>query len=50
MVFDGALDAKMYNAYIEKILAQALKPEDIVIADNLNVHKSEIAKYLVEKM
>ena len=50
MVFDGALDAKMYNAYIEKILAPALKPEDIVIADNLNVHKSEIAKRLVEEM
>ncbi len=48
MVFDGALDAKMYNAYIEKILAPALIPGDIVIADNLNVHKSEIAKRLVE--
>lgn len=48
MVFDGALDSKMYNAYIEKILAPALKAEDIVIADNLNVHKSAIAKQLVE--
>lgn len=50
LVFDGALDAKMYNAYIEKILAPALKPGDIVIADNLNVHNSEIAKQLVEGM
>lgn len=50
IVFDGALDTKMYNAYIEKILAPALKPHDIVIADNLNVHKSEVAKQLVEEM
>ena len=50
MVFDGALNSKIYDVYIEKILAPALQPGDIVIADNLNVHKSETAKKLVEKM
>lgn len=48
VVFDGALDAKMYNAYIEKFLLPTLNPGDIVIMDNLNVHKSEIARKLVE--
>ena len=40
----------MYNAYIKQILAPAMKPGDIVIADNLNVHKSELAKQFVESM
>lgn len=49
LVFDGALDGKMYNAYVEKFLIPTLKPGDIVIMDNLNVHKSDIAKKLVEE-
>lgn len=49
MVFDGALDGKMFNAYIEKFLLPTLLPGDIVIMDNLNVHKSQIAKKLVEE-
>lgn len=48
LVFDGAIDGKMYEAYIEKILVPALKPGDIVIADNLNVHKSGTSKRLIE--
>lgn len=48
VVFDGALDSKMYNAYIERFLAPTIKPGDIVVMDNLNVHKSEIAKDIIE--
>lgn len=47
VVFDGALDGKMYNAYIEKFLLPTLERGDVVIMDNLNVHKSEIARKLV---
>ncbi|WP_206214331.1 IS630 family transposase, partial [Desulfovibrio sp. ZJ369] len=46
-VFDGALDGKMYNAYIEKFLLPTLKANDIVIMDNLNIHKSKTAKNLI---
>lgn len=49
IVFEGALDSKMYNVYIEKILLPSLKPGDVVVMDNLNVHKSEIAKRLIEE-
>lgn len=49
IVFEGALDRKMYNVYIEKILLPLLKPGDVVVMDNLNVHKSEIAKRLIEE-
>ena len=49
MVFDGALDGKMFDAYIEKFLLPTLRPGDLVIMDNLNVHKSLTAKNLVEE-
>ena len=49
IVFDGALDGKMFDAYIEKFLLPTLMPGEIVIMDNLNVHKSLIAKKLVEE-
>lgn len=48
LVFEGALDSRMYVAYIEKVLSPVLKPGDIVIMDNLNVHKSEVAKRFVQ--
>lgn len=49
VVFDGALNGKIYNAYVEKFLLPTLKSGDIVIMDNLNVHKSEIAKKLIQE-
>lgn len=38
-VFDCAMDAELFLAYVEQQLAPALQPEDIVIADNLRCHK-----------
>ena len=49
IVFDGALDGKMFDACIEKFLLPTLMPGEIVIMDNLNVHKSLTAKKLVEE-
>lgn len=49
-VFEGALNSKIFEMYIEKILLPKIKPHDIVIMDNLNVHKSKIAKkYILSK-
>jgi transposase len=48
VVFDGATDRKMFDAYIEEILAPSLRPGDIVVMDNLSAHKSEKARELVE--
>ncbi len=39
MILDGAMDGEMFTAYVETLLAPALKPGDIVIMDNLPVHK-----------
>lgn len=39
-VVDGAMDGDKFDAYVRHQLAPTLKPGDIVIWDNLNVHKS----------
>ena len=42
IVFDGATDRKMFDEYIKRVLAPTLKAGDILVLDNLNVHKSEL--------
>jgi len=47
VLFDGAVDRKMFDEYIKEILAPQLRPGDIVIMDNLSTHKSKDAlKYI----
>jgi transposase len=46
--FAGALDRSIFNAYVERILVPALRPGQIVILDNLSVHKSARARQLIE--
>lgn len=40
LVFDGAVDKPMFSAYMEDVLLHTLKDGDIVIMDNLSVHKN----------
>jgi transposase len=40
IVFDGAVDKRMFTAYMEDMLLPRLKDNDIVILDNLSVHKN----------
>jgi transposase len=39
LVIDGAINAELFLAYVEQILVPTLKPGDVVIMDNLRVHK-----------
>lgn len=39
-VLDGAMNRASFDTYIERILAPALRPGQIVVADNLSSHKS----------
>jgi transposase len=48
VVFEGAVDGKMFEAYIEQILGPSLRPGDIVVMDNLRAHKSQAAQKFVE--
>jgi transposase len=47
LVFEGAVDRKMFDAYIKEGLAPTLRPGDIVVMDNLNAHKSQEAREVI---
>ena len=38
-VIDGPMTGDMFRAYVEKMLAPALRPGDVVVLDNLPAHK-----------
>jgi transposase len=38
-VFDGPVNGESFKAYVEQVLAPALRPGDIVVMDNLGSHK-----------
>jgi len=43
-VFDGPINGIAFCAYVDQILVPALKPNDIVIMDNLGSHKSKAVR------
>ena len=49
LVFEGAVDRKMFDAYIKECLAPTLMPGDIVVMDNLNAHKSQTARDAIRR-
>jgi transposase len=48
MVLDGAINREAFEAYVEQSLLPTLLPGQIVIRDNLAVHKSPRARTLIE--
>ena len=50
IVFEGAVDRKMFDEYVQNILAPSLRPGDIVIMDNLSAHKSQGAYNAIKEM
>lgn len=47
-VFPGAIDADSFTAYVRDVLAPTLRVGDIVVLDNLSVHKVPTARAAVE--
>lgn len=47
-VLEGGMTGDAFDAYVEHVLAPTLRPGDIVLIDNLNVHKSEVAHRLIK--
>ena len=43
-VIEGAIDGEAFDTYVTTQLAPQLKPGDVVVWDNLNVHKSPRAR------
>jgi transposase len=48
MVLDGPMTGEWFLAYVEQVLVPTLRPEDVVILDNLPAHKSAAARAAIE--
>jgi transposase len=47
-VFDGAINANLFLAYVEQVLVPTLTPDDIVVMDNLSSHKKPAVRQAIE--
>jgi transposase len=48
-VFDGPIDSPSFLAYIEQVLVPTLRPGDVVVLDNLAVHKQPEVRIAIER-
>ena len=48
MILEGAADRPAFQVYIEQVLVPTLRPGQIVILDNLSVHKQPALQRAVE--
>ncbi|TMC17510.1 MAG: transposase [Chloroflexi bacterium] len=48
LIFDGAANGDLFEAYVRQILLPTLKLGDIVLLDNLSVHKRKRVRELIE--
>jgi transposase len=48
LVIDGAINGELFLAYVEQVLVPTLKPGDVVIMDNLRVHKMAAVRQAIE--
>lgn len=48
MVLDGPMNGAAFKAYVEQVLGPTLAPGDIVVMDNLAVHKNAAIREVIE--
>jgi transposase len=48
LVLEGAADRIAFDAYVAQVLVPTLRPGQIVVLDNLSVHKGERTRTLIE--
>ena len=48
-VFDGPIDSASFLAYVEQVLVPTLRPGDVVVLDNLAVHKQPEVRIAIEQ-
>ena len=49
-VFDGPIDNPSFLAYVEQVLVPTLRPGDVVVLDNLAVHKHPAVRLALERV
>jgi transposase len=48
LIVDGAANSELFEIYIEQMLAPSLAPGQIVIMDNLSIHKGQKVRQAIE--
>jgi transposase len=48
-VFDGPIDSVTFRAYVEQVLVPTLRRGDVVVMDNLAVHKQPEVRTAIEQ-
>jgi transposase len=48
MLLDGAVDGLAFDRYVEEVLVPTLRPRELVILDNLSVHKQPRVRAMIE--
>lgn len=48
LIVDGSANAELFEIYIEQLLAPSLQPGQMVIMDNLSIHKGNKVRQLIE--
>jgi transposase len=49
-VVDGAVNADVFESFVEHVLGPHLRPGDVVVMDNLSSHKGSRIRGLIEKV
>src|SRR3712207_9102364 len=49
LVVEGATTSAVFETYVEQVLAPTLRSGQVVVMDNLNAHKGERIKELIEE-
>ena len=49
LTVDGATTSRVFETYLEKVLAPSLKEGQVVVMDNLSAHKPKRIKELIEQ-
>jgi len=47
-ILEGAVDTLAFEAYVDHVLAPSLRPGQVVVLDNLSVHKGERVRAAIE--
>jgi transposase len=49
MAVEGATTSRVFETYVERLLAPALQPGQVVVMDNLGAHKPRRIRELIEQ-
>jgi transposase len=45
---EGAMDTPAFERYVKEVLGPTLRPGQVVILDNLSVHKADVIRHAIE--